>query len=188
MCNHCFYFEQCGSVFFFVLFVLLRFSVFFSAPSRPLNCYPIDCGEMQLPDLLMLLGETQNLEHIQQQQLRACLLLPGMLQLYWINNGWSGTFHAYAITHLEGVRHSRIKRRRRRWRNVQVLTWWQGCGGCEGGSTAWRPTRKRMKQLNHRARAHTHTHTHTPLTKQVQAWLGELCFSSEKRSPQGYGF
>lgn len=53
-------------------------------------------------------------------------------------------FYEYAIVHLEGMK------RKKRWRNEQVLTWQQGCGGCEGGSTAWHPERK-MKQLNHKA-------------------------------------
>lgn len=73
---------------------------------------------------------------------------------------------------LESREHSHMEGRRR---EEQVLTWWQACGGCGGGSTAWRPKRK-TEPLSHRA--------HTPLMNKYKHGFRTRVLKVKKVSPR----
>lgn len=71
------------------------------------------------------------------------------------------TLHEYVFVHLD--RWVINARGGRGGGRGQALTWWRACGGCEGGSTVWRPGREEngaAESLN--MRACTRTSTHTP--------------------------
>ena len=107
-----------------------------------------------------------NHEHINLQQLKpgwkaklerkevwGLSFLAVLLLVQSLQKGWCGpnVYPPWICIHAPGKPGTLAYRggREKKRREGQVLTWWQGCGGCEGGSTALRPRRK-MVPLSHR--------------------------------------